>query len=375
MKFIQLIRGALLCVSLIAFASCDKTPRNTHGINVIEDAHLLAIYERDGYDEVFIVNQGGKEVAHYVLVDRCDSIPPELPEGAQIIKVPLAKAVVDSEVYAGVFKELGVEEAIAGVFDADFVSIPSLKERIGQGVVRDLGKTSNPNLEQYMSLQPEAALISYFDGMDIRGLEKTDVPIIKMYDLQETEPLGRAEWIRFIGKLTDREERADSIYAAVKERYNGIRKQTAEKGNGAAERPSVLTELIYNGIWYVPGGRSYPATMIRDAGGKYFKEQNEESVTLSLLPEQVLAEGWDSDFWIIRFYGDEAQLKAVLGSNPLYSDIHAYEIGNIYFSDTRESPIFTETAFHPDLMLEDYHVIFTGDTVTPLRYFKRFSSY
>lgn len=372
MKISKIIGSAIICISLLAPAACNKTDRHTKGVNIIEDARMLAIYEREGYDEVFIVNKDGKEVAHYVLLNTADSLPAEIPDEAFIIRVPLTSAAIDSEVYACIFEELGAGEKVAGMFDADFVTKPSLQKGIKSGKIKNLGNTSNPNLEQYISLNPDAALISYFDGMEIRGIEKTDVPIIKMYDLQEPHPLGRAEWIRFLGKLAGDEERADSIYYAVKENYNSIKKSAAAEAD-AGGRPSVLTELIYNGTWYVPGGLSYPATLIKDAGGKYFKEDNNESATLSLLPEQVLSEGWDSDVWIIRFFGDEEQLRTVLDSNPLYSDIHAYETGNIYFADTRQSPVFTETAFHPDLLLEDYRLIFKGDTVKPLRYFKQLS--
>lgn len=347
--------------------ACGHNQHTSHGTNTMEEAQLIAIYDRDGYDEVYIVTPGGEEVAHYFLVASGDSLDFELPEGAVEITVPLKKAVIDSEVYASAFEELGVADAIGGLFDAAYVTSPALRREIDSGRIRDVGQTVSPNAEGLLSLQPDAILVSYFEGMQTQGIDKLGVPVVKMYDLQESSPLGRAEWLRFIARLVGKDETGDSIFSEVKSRYETI------KGwrNDDKDKPKVITDLVYQGTWSVPGGASYQAKLLDDAGASYFKKADHSPVTLNLSPEQVVAEGTDADVWIIRYYGDGSQLKAILGSDPIYKGIKAYTDGNVYYSDTSKSGLFREFPFHPDRLLEDYQIIFTGDSVSSLRYFEK----
>lgn len=363
------ISGISLILIGFCATGCEKGKHSHNGTNTIECAELLAIYERDGYDEVYIVNPKGNEVAHYIIVDRDDTIPEVLPEGAIVLMVPLGKVVLDSEIYASAFEELGACEYITGMFDVNYITSPGLRSEYESGKIADVGQTMNPNVEKLVSLQPDGIFLSYFEGMQTQGIDKTGVPVIKMYDLQESTPLGRAEWLRLIGRLTGKAELSDSIYEEVKERYRAVKGQA--NASNSELRPKVLSELIYEGTWAVPGGDSYQAALINDAGGNYFMSGDRKSVTLNLSPEQVVVEGGDADVWLIRYFGDEDQLKAILGSDPLYAEIKAFRNGNVYFSDTSKSALFREFPFHPDLLLEDYSIIFSGDTLSPLRYYRR----
>lgn len=359
---------ALVAVAL-SLTNCRHDREGSRGINTIEKADLLAIYDRADYDEVFIVSPHGEQVAHYILVDRNDSSSYQLPDGAVEIRVPVTSAILDSEVYAGAMEDLGVADLIAGMFDTSYVTSPELQSDIAKGRIADVGKSVAPNSEKIMSMQPDAIFISYYDGMQTQGLEKIGIPIIKMYDLQEATPLGRAEWIRLIGRLTGSEAAADSIFQEVKSRYKEI--AAAQSQESSHYRPKVLTETVYEGTWSVPGGGSYQASLLRDAGGNYFKSGDKSTGSLNLTPEQVLMEGGNSDIWIIKYYGGEEQLANMLHNDPVYGEIKAYRDGNVYFSNTSSSALFREFPFHPERLLLDYRIIFTGDTVTPLRYFKK----
>lgn len=369
MRFLTYCLSILSCLLVVGCASEDYAH---HGVNIIEDSDLLAIYERDGYDEVYISNRDGREVAHYVLVDKDNDSVPSLPEGAEVIKVPLESLILDSEVYAAALEELKADEIISGVFDAQYITSDKLSSRIRRGEIADIGLTSSPNTEKILALAPEAVLVSFFEGMPTQGLDKMGIPVIKMFDLQEESPLGRAEWIRLIGRLSGREQEADDVFDEMKANYSSLKDNISRSDNDSV-RPKVLTEIVYNGTWSVPGGKSYQAQLISDAGGAFFREADQSPVSVNLSPEQVLAEGKDADVWIIRFFGDEKDLKNILAQDPNYKEFKAFKSGNIYFSDTSKSAVFREFPFHPDLLLKDYEVIFSGDSITPLRYFKKLS--
>lgn len=359
--------GLSIVFGAFAFSSCGDKDHTTNGTNIVEKADLIAIYDRGDYDEVFIVNPDGKEVAHYVLLQKEDTTFFNLPEGAEAISVPLSSVILDSEVYAAVLEELNADGIITGMMDASYVTSPDLKNKIQRGSVIDAGQSIAPNVEKILERNPEALILSYYDGMQIQGINKLDIPIIKMYDLQESSPLGRAEWIRLLGKLSGKEKESDSIFNSVKLRYSEL----LEMNSDNSRKPKVLTETVYEGVWAVPGGKSYQAALIRDAGGEYFKASDNLSVTLKLAPEQVLMEGGDADIWLIKYYGDEDHLKRILESDPIYKEIKAYRDGGVYFSNTTQSGLFREFPFHPDLILKDYRTIFSGDTASELRYFKK----
>lgn len=368
--FLRFIFSGIVIVSIQGCSTGEMS--HTRGTNIIEESDLLAIYTRDGYDEVYIVNPKGEEVAHYILTQHGDTTYSQFPADAIEIKVPLEKVVIDSEIYAGALAELGEENSIKGMFDANFVTLPSMQNKIKEGRVQDMGQSISPTAEKIVALQPDALIISYYDGMLTQGLEKLGIPVIKMYDLQESSPLGRAEWIKFLGRLTENDDKADSIFAEVKTKYNALRGiDSSSELDMINNNPKVITEMIYKGVWSVAGGKSYQADMIKDGGGNYFMKNDDSSVTLNLSPEQILAEGGDADIWLIRYFGDEESLINILASDPVYGELKAYKDKNIYFSDTSKSGLFREFPFHPEKLLEDYKIIFSGDSTSTLKYFKK----
>ena len=86
---------------------------------------------------------------------------------------------------------------------------------------------------------------------------------MKMSDYMEQTPLGRAEWIKFIGLLFGKKAVADSIFSATERNYSALKTMAG----AVPERPEVISETMTNGVWYVPGGASYKAVMYADAGG------------------------------------------------------------------------------------------------------------
>ena len=85
----------------------------------------------------------------------------------------------------------------------------------------------------------------------------------------EPTPLGRAEWIRFQALFFGKEESADSLFWQTVKAYEKIKALTQQ----VKERPSVVTEKKYGAVWYLPGGKSYMAHFLEDAGATVGKEK------------------------------------------------------------------------------------------------------
>ncbi len=78
-------------------------------------------------------------------------------------------------------------------------------------------------------------------------------------------PLGKAEWVKLMGALTDKEDLVNRKFGSVVETYRRL----AAIGKAAVIRPSVIIGMPFKGTWYTPAGESYVAQFLRDAGASY----------------------------------------------------------------------------------------------------------
>ncbi len=309
------------------------------------EARLLAITKNDGYTLVEVADpwNEGKVLDRYVLIPRGNR-PDTLPEGT-VIEVPLRSAVVYSSVHTFGLEMLGAEDAVTGVADAQYFSkLPNEK-------VVDIGSALSPSIEKLITLAPEAILLSPYQNSGFGDVAHTSIPIIQMADYMENTPLGRAEWLKFLGLLFGKEHEADSVYNEVAAKYMDLAQKVEKDGS---RRPKVLTEQLTSGVWYVPGGRSYMAHLLHDAGGEYPWSADTSTGSVPLSVEEVLATAGDADIWLLRTYGYDESRKNMLTASDLYRHFKPFTSGGIYGCNTAATNIFDIMAFRPDSVLGEY---------------------
>lgn len=363
-----LIRLSLILAIALLVASCGRSGHTDDGANIMRHSRLLRMEDRNSYTVATVVNakDTSSAVARYILVPRDAELPDSLPDGI-LLRTPLDNVALFSTVFAGAFDELGKLSSVKGVVDASYFSQPAIREGLAKGSVADLGAASSPSLERIAALRPQGIILSIYEGMDVKGLDRTGVPVIQMEDNLESTPLGRAEWIRFVGALVGERERADSIFAEVEKEYSALSRQ----GSKYKDRPKVLAENMYQGVWYVPGGASYQARMFKDAGAVYPWESDSSTGSLSLSFEEVLVKAKDADFWLLKLYGTKLDRKALEAMDSRYVYFKATADGGVYYCDTATTPLFEEFPFHPERLLRDYIAIFHPESKYQLRYFRK----
>ena len=304
-------------------------------------------------------------LASYLLLDgekRPDSVPPR--QRLAELRVPLERSAVFSAIHAGAIEELGETGRVAAVADAEYVK-GAFARGIADSSIADLGSSLSPSMEKITLASPDAFLMYPMQNAGHGALENSGIPIIEMADYMETTPLGRAEWIRLLGRLYGRAAEADSIFKSVESKYNTL----AAKASKLEKRPKVLTEMLTSGYWFVPGGNSYMARLITDAGGEYPWAGDKSTGSLQLDFSAVYARAADADIWLIKTYGSDLTLAGLREVYPLNSQIKAFKKGGVYFADTQKVTLYEEFPFHPELLLGEYAAIFSGNTDN-LRYFK-----
>lgn len=289
-------------------------------------------------------------MASYLLLED-GAARPEVDADTRTIRVPLQRAVVFSGVHTSLLAELEGSDAIAGVCDKEFVNDAGLQRRLSAGKLADCGRYNAPNVERIISLRPDALLLSPYDTGEGRGtLENTGIPMVECADYMETSPLGRAEWVRFYGRLIGKGEKGDSLFAATEKKYNDLKSMAAS----ATSRPGVIFDRVYGSTWDMPAQNSTTGNFILDAGGSNPFSGVRRQGAIHLAPEEVLMRAGNADCWLIRYYGGEMPTKRSLGEeNPVYTRFKAYADGQVYGCDTSVESLFEDAAFHPELPLAD----------------------
>jgi len=351
----------VLLTSLLLLTSCFKSG-NTGGValdaqdSVIRSARLLSMQRTPAYTLVTVGDPWKGGVLHrYVLVPRDSVMPEDLPDGT-VVRTPVSNALVYSSVHTSLLLELGAIDAVRGVVDKQYFNDSVITAGVESGLIADCGNSMNPTVEKVINMQPDAILLSPYQDASYGQIAKLDIPIIECADYLEYDPLGRAEWMKFYGELVGRREQADSLYNAVVKAYNGVKQQVTV----ATSRPSVVTEMVINGVWNLPGGQSYMARILNDAGGNYLWANDENTGSLALDFNQVLAVAQEADYWFIKWTNINS-LNDLQGAFDLNKEMAAFKNKRVYVCDTDKTRFFDRIPFHPEVLLREFAAILHPD--------------
>ena len=345
----------ILSIALL-LCSCFRSGNSGIALNeqdsVITSAKLLSMQRTADYTVVTVGDPWKGGVLHrYVLVPAEAELPADLPEGT-VVRTPVKNALVYSSVHTSLMRELGALDAVRGVVDKQYFADSVIAAGVADGRIADCGNSMNPTVERVIDMQPDAILLSPYQDASYGQIAKMDIPIIECADYLEYDPLGRAEWVKFYGELLGKRDEADSLYHAVVAAYNSVK----EKASGAQTHPTVVTEMVINGIWNVPGGQSYMARILHDAGGTYLWADDEKTGSLALDFNQVLAVAQDADYWFIKWTNINS-LKDLQGANDLNKEMAAFQNKRVYVCDTDKSGFFDRIPFHPEVLLREFAAI------------------
>ena len=355
-----------LCV--IVLASCTHRQTTNSCIEGdtldIRHAQYLTIIECPSQTEIQIRNpwNEGKLLQKFTINKSND---PQSPSAFKDI-------AVFTTTHANLLEELGAIDAITGICETEYIANPRLCNALTKGNICDLGSAMTPDRERIISINPDLILLSPYENASTYGnLESLGIPIIQCADYMETSALGRAEWIRFYGRLVGKAREADSLFNVIEAEYYELQRLT--KDIIPEQRPTVLFDTPTGSAWYVPGGRSTMAKLITNAGGRYLFADNTKSGSVPLTFETVLNHGEQAHVWIIRYNNRHRRmtLPDLGNSYQPYTLFNAYRSGQVYGCNSAELIFYEETPFHPERLLRDYIQIlhpqlFPTDT---LRYF------
>jgi iron complex transport system substrate-binding protein len=265
-----------------------------------------------------------------------------------------------STTHVAMFDALGKSDAIVGISGSDYISNPLLCSRLKAGEVRDVGADQTLNYELILSLRPDI-IIAYGITAEVNGmvdrLEGLGIPVVLNGDYLEDQPLGKTEWIRFMAAFFKRDMKADSIFMSVVFAYEQYRKLVMDND----QKPTVMTGLPWKDSWYIPGGKSFAAAYIRDAGGDYLWEDLDSREAVPMDLEAIFARAASADLWINC--GAAGSLAEIGETDKRLSRFKPVVTGRVFNNNARINPAggndFWESGvMAPHLILADLISIF-----------------
>ena len=274
---------------------------------------------------------------------------------AVVVQLPVQTVVSFSSTQWSVFMQLGEISRVKGILEGRYVHDPKMTALLKDGLVKDVGTESAMDIESLIKMRPDIVLYSpYFDGNQT-NLQVTGAALFPFADYLETTPLGRAEWIRVVGLMTGRQQEADAWFDEIEARYQALSDLCAK----VPQRPTVFSDLAFNGQWYIAGGQSYIAKLFADAGADYIWKDNTSTASFPLDSESILAQAKHADYWrVANSTSLPMTYESLKRENAIYGLFDAYKNHKILVCDIQETGYFEKSRIEPDVLLADFIYFF-----------------
>lgn len=302
----------------------------------------------------------GGEPISYVLV-QCGAPAPEGYDPQQIIEVPVRRFVAMSTTLLTALDEIGALDRLAGLDEVTYVNNLDVLQMAEEGRLTMIGVGAGVNVEQAIDLQPDLIMAVSTGNADYDAhpkLLEAGLKVALNAEWLDTSPLGRAEWSKYIAAFFNREAAAEANFAERVARYDEL----AARAATAPARPTVLVNVVARGTWSIPGGNSYIARFLADAGAEYLWSAETTHERLQLAFEEVYDVAQGADFWV-NTGRNATTLAQLLAEDARYADFAAVQKGNVWNNNARIGPgggneYWEVGVAHPDVVLADLIKIF-----------------
>ncbi|MDZ7659785.1 ABC transporter substrate-binding protein [Fodinibius sp.] len=280
-------------------------------------------------------------------------------ENTTEIPIPINSLLATSTTHIGLVQMLDATDILIGMVGADYVYSKDVRKRLEQEKMVSLPH-GELNKEKILSMNPDLLMISggessQFDNVKI--LMDSDIDVMINSEWLETTPLGKAEWVKVLAALLNKEQLANEKFNAVANEYNRLKSKVSEVN----DKPLVINNMPYKGAWFVSGGESFTVQFLRDAGADYPWFDSDETGGLRKSFEVIYEIGLEADIWINP--GAANSKEDILAKDSRFKDFKPFETGEIYNNNKRTSPAggndFWESGVvHPEIILADLIKIF-----------------
>jgi len=269
---------------------------------------------------------------------------------ATLIEVPARTVAVWLNEDAALLHLLGVADRV--IVTGPKSGYPEMREGYRSGRIRGTGSVLNK--EVLLDANPDliitlAAIKSHEVFLD--ELRAVGLKAVGQYSWLERNPLGRAEWIKFVSLFFNREEEAEQLFSEVEASYSAL----AGRARAVQKKPDAFWATPTGAAWSC-SRNDWEAALLNDAGARNVLADDGPSRVMLLSDEFVVESAAQADAWITLTPGD-------IRNGQSWTHLKAFRAGRVYDPYRPvaglNGPEFSGIAgYRPDLMLKDLVSIF-----------------
>ncbi|MGN0314335.1 MAG: ABC transporter substrate-binding protein [Fusicatenibacter sp.] len=369
MKRVTMILISVLTIFLLASCSStqpsktDKTnPQisesltHTGSMELTYAKNFSVDYYEDGYALICISNGD-----RYLVIPEGKECPHDVEKDIVRIQKPVKNVYLAASAAMDIFVALDRLDVIRfSALNSDSWYITEAKDAMESGEILYAGKYSAPDYEQIVSGSCSLAIentMIYHTPEVKEQLEKFGIPVLVDYSSYETEPLGRTEWVKLYGLLTDREEAADALFSEQVNAFADI------SSKDRTDKTVAFFYITSNGEVNVRKSSDYLPKMIDLAGGNYIfddlgDKEDTASSTMSMQMEEFYASAKDADYIIYNstIEGELNSVEDLLSKSSLLANFKAVQEGNVYCTTKN----LYQSSMELGTIISDIHNMITG---------------
>ena len=362
---VSIMRNIAWVVAVVAlFCACSGKNAKKQGADTASDEALVEMTVkyatgfsvRDSAD-IRLVDVGKND--HFALVRTDDAA---VPAGYTKVKVPIQRTICMTSLQLSNFTVLDAHDVVKGLTGTKNLFNKDILARVKDGRIVKIGMEGNFDTEMVLAANPDVIFISPSKRGGYEAIKETGITLVPHLGYQELDPLGQAEWIKFVGMFIGKEKEANEVFAGIEQRYNDLK----AKASATTTRPTVFSGEMHYGTWHAVGGKNYLAQIFRDACADYVI-QDEETAGENLDFEKMYALAANADYWRIlnSFPGGDFNYEALKASEPRNELFKAYKERKVIYCNMKQQPYYEITPVQPDVLLKDFVAIFHPELVEP----------
>lgn len=332
----------------------------------LQKATEFSVYHYEGGYDLIDIHEGDK----FLLVPEGAKAPENVPEGIIVLQKPVDKIYLAATATMAMFCSCNAMDHIrmSSIKENDW-SFDEPREAMERGDIIYAGKYSAPDYEtmfdEECDLAIESTMIEHTPEVK-EMIEKLDVPVMIDRSSYEEDPMGRAEWIKLYGVLTDHQEDADAFFNEQMEKL----KDLDDFEN--TEKTVAFFYLTADGKVVVRKSTDYVPKMIEIAGARYaFSDLEDDSdrTSVDMSVETFYEAARDADCIIYNGSIDKSvqTMEDLLGKDPIMKELKAVKNNNCWVTG---DSMYQRTDIVADMIL-DFHKALTEDDPSDLKYLQK----
>lgn len=348
--------------AMLVCASCSnksKPTDNTVGkTSTVEIKYAKGFTVRNGENGMRLVDvkdpqKGKSKTYHFALVNGSGQ-GVAIPDGYTRINVPIKRTILMTMLQLSNFTALNAHDVVKGITGTKNLFNKDILERVKRGDIVKIGMEGNFDTELVMAANADLIFISPFKRGGYDAIKESGVPLVPHLGYKELDPLGQAEWIKFVGMFIGKEKEASKIFDEIASRYNTLKAKVAT----TKERPTILSGEMHGGNWYAVGGKNYLAQIFRDAGADYIiHDENTGGVPIEF--ESLYAKAANADYWrILNSYPGDFSYDALEKSETRNKLFKAFKERKVIYCNMKRTAYYEISPVEPDKVLADFVAIF-----------------